>query len=210
MSEIGALIVRLQAETAQFREDMGKVKSSLTDLQGGASKTGESFTNIGEARGGLMLVEESVGVRLPRHLNSLIAQIPGVGSAFSAMMLPIAGVVVAVEVIGKLIEHHDALAAAIRKAADENVNAAIKEEDNTKALELTNLKLDDQIAKLEHKPSHNYMKEALLETSGEIDKLAGFLRDRLRKDEHRTGNTPGILAPHRSRNRRRVLWSGSG
>lgn len=106
MSEIGALIIRLQAETAQFRDDMGKVKR---DLDGLKDKTGEVAGSMKysmfEARGGLMLVEESVGVRLPRHLNSLIATIPGVGQAF-AMMLPIAGVVVAIEIIGKLIEKH--------------------------------------------------------------------------------------------------------
>ena len=44
---------------------MGKVKNDLTDLQGGADKTGKSFTSIGEARGGLMMVEESIGVKLP-------------------------------------------------------------------------------------------------------------------------------------------------
>ena len=30
MSEVGALIVKFQAETAQFRSDMGKVKSTST------------------------------------------------------------------------------------------------------------------------------------------------------------------------------------
>ena len=98
MSEIGALIVKLQAETAEFREDLGKVKVDLDDLSDKGGQAGRGMSaGMGEARGGLMLVEESVGVKLPRHLNSLIAQIPGVGAAF-AMMLPIAGVVVAIEI----------------------------------------------------------------------------------------------------------------
>ena len=112
MSEIGSLIISLKAETARFQQDLGKVKRDLNDLQGDASKTGESFNNIGEARGGLMLVEDAVGVRLPRHLNTLIAQIPGVGAAFAAM-LPIAGVAVAIGIIGKLIERHNELEKAI-------------------------------------------------------------------------------------------------
>lgn len=184
MSEIGALIVKLQAETAEFRSDMGKVKGDLDDLKDKSGGVGEGMkSSMTEARGGLMLVEESVGVKLPRHLNSLIATIPGVGQAF-AMMLPIAGVVVAIEIIGKLIEAHNKAAEAIRKAAEESANAAIKEADQTKALELTNLKLDDQIAKLEHKPSHNYMKEAILETSGEIDRLADtFAADMTRMND---------------------------
>jgi hypothetical protein len=104
MSEVGALIIKLQAETAQFREDMGKVKADLNGLKGGASETGSAFDySMGEAKGSLMLVEESVGVHIPRHLNTLIAQIPGVGQAF-ALMLPVAGVAAAIMVVVELVE----------------------------------------------------------------------------------------------------------
>lgn len=106
-SEVGALVIRLQAETAQFSQDLGKVKSQLADLGDGGKKAGASMASgMYEARGSLMLVEESVGVRLPRHLNSLIATIPGVGEAF-AVMLPLVGVVAAIAIITKLIEKHD-------------------------------------------------------------------------------------------------------
>lgn len=190
MSEVGALIIKLQAETAQFREDMGKVKGDLDDLKGTSQKTGEGMAaSMGEAKGGLMLVEESVGVKLPRHLNSLIATIPGVGQAF-AMMLPLAGVVVAIEIVGKLIEKHDALAAATRKAAEEAENQAISGDDQVKSLQLINLKLDDQIAKLEHKPAHNFLKEAMIETSEAIDKLAaGYAPNFAKMDEYLTEHT---------------------
>lgn len=172
MSEVGALIIRLQLQTAELREDMGKVKSELTDLGGKASEAGDTMDrSFTEGRGGLMLTEDLIGVRLPRHLNTLIAQIPGVGAAFAAM-LPIAGALVFIEVIAKLIEKHEALKKAIQQAADEATNHAVKEADQAKSLEVTNLKLDDQIRKLEHKPAHNYMKEAILETSEAIDRLA--------------------------------------
>jgi hypothetical protein len=151
---------------------MGKVQSELDKLKDKSGEAGRGINaSMHEATGGLMLVEDSLGVRLPRHLNSLIATIPGVGQAF-ALMLPIAGVAVAIKIVGELIEKHEKAAEAIRKAAEESENAAMKEADQGKALELTNLKLDDQIAKLEHKPGHNYMKEAILETSEEIDRLA--------------------------------------
>jgi hypothetical protein len=115
MSEVGALIVKLRAETAEFREDMGKVKSELDSLKDKTGEVGSSMDHsMGEARGGLMLVEESVGVRLPRHLNTLIATIPGVGQAF-ALMLPIAGVAVAIEIISKLIEHQKQVAEQAQK-----------------------------------------------------------------------------------------------
>ena len=188
MSEVGALIVSLQAETAKFREDMGKVKGDLDDLKDKSGGAAQALEGIGEARGGIMLIEDAVGVRLPRHLNSLIAQIPGVGAAF-ALMLPIAGVAVAIKIVGELIEKHEALGKAIRAAAQEATNQAVKQADEGKSLELTNLKLDDQIAKLEHKPAQNYMKEAILETSQEIDKLAATFATDFQKmngvlDEH--------------------------
>jgi hypothetical protein len=122
MSEVGALIIKLQTETAQFREDMGKVKKELADLGDNAQDSGDkldkSFT---EGRGGLMLVEDLVGVRLPRHLNSLITQIPGVSAAF-AMMLPIAGVLVFIEIIGKVIEKHREMKEEADKLRDAEAN----------------------------------------------------------------------------------------
>ena len=67
------------------------------------------------------------------------------GAAFSAM-LPIVGVIAAIAIIDKLIERHEAAQAAIRKVAIETENLTIKQNDQSKSLELTNLKLDDQIA----------------------------------------------------------------
>ena len=138
MSEVGALIIKLQAETAQFREDMGKVKSDLDDLGNkGGEAGGKMAEGMGEARGGLMLTEDMVGVRLPRHLNALIAQIPGVGAAF-ATMLPIVGVFVAIEIITKLIEKHKEAAEAAQKLheAEENFGTAVENVFN---------KLDDKL-----------------------------------------------------------------
>ena len=109
MSEVGALIVSLKAETAQFRSDLGKVKADLDNLKGGAESAGSGIDfSMTKARGSLMLMENAVGVRLPRALNGLIASIPGVGVAFQAM-LPIAGVLVAIEVVSKLVDAHEKL-----------------------------------------------------------------------------------------------------
>ncbi len=118
MSEVGALIVRLQAETAQFREDMGKVKSDLDDLKGGAEAAGGGVdVSMAKARGSLMLVEDAVGIRLPRALNGLIASMPGVGAAFEAM-LPLAGVAVAIGIVAKLITAHAELKQKIRESGE--------------------------------------------------------------------------------------------
>ena len=188
MAEVGSLKVTLSANAAEFVGDMGKSSDAVEDL---GNKSKDASDKIGkgmyEARSSLMLVEDSVGVRLPRALNTLISRIPGVGEAFGAM-LPIAGVAVAIEVVGKLIggliEKQEALAKAQHAAAQAATDQAVKEADQTEALELTNLKLDDQIARLEHKPAHNYMAEAILETAMEMDKLAaGFAADFAKMDD---------------------------
>jgi hypothetical protein len=165
---ISSMYVLLGLNTVDFEKGANDAKKIANDTAGSIDR---SFGSIAEGRGGLMLVEEAIGIRLPRHLNTLIAQIPGVASAFSAI-LPIAGVAVAVEIVSKLIEKHDALRAAIQKAAMEANNLAVNQDDETRSLQLTNLKLDDQIAKLEHQPSHNYLKEAFLESANAVDKLA--------------------------------------
>ena len=172
MSEIGALIVRLQAETAEFREDLGKVKGDLSDLSDKGGEAGRGMSSgMGEARGGLMLVEESVGVHLPRHLNALIAKIPGVGAAF-ATMLPIAGVLVAIEIIVKLIEKHNELKEKQSEVAAATANLTLGIDSETHSLANANLKLDDTIAALEHKPKHNFLAEAINDNVIAMDKWA--------------------------------------
>jgi hypothetical protein len=149
LSEIGSLIVSLKAETAQFTSDLGKVKSDLDDLKDKSGEAGQGISaSMHEATGGLMLVEDSVGVRLPRHLNSLIATIPGVGQAF-AMMLPIAGVVVAIKIIADLIEKHEKAAEAARELGFAEQESGIKGQQALNSLDdklLTVQKRTDELA----------------------------------------------------------------
>src|ERR1700727_1894699 len=118
---LSSLYVLLGLDTVNFEKGANDAKKIADSTAGDIDK---SFASISEGRGGLMLAEDAIGIRLPRHLNTLIAKIPGVASAFSAM-LPIAGVAVAVEIIGKLIAKHDELVAAIQKAAIEAQTLAI-------------------------------------------------------------------------------------
>jgi hypothetical protein len=166
MSEVGALIIRLQAETAQFRADMGKVKGDLNELKGGSQEAGEAMDfSMREARGGLMLTDEVLGVHIPRHLNALIAEIPGVGAAFAAM-LPLVGVFAAVKIIGELINKHSEMkdhaeatrtaytefaggaASSLRGLQDELLKAGIKSDelrgDHLAALQKELKLIDDQ------------------------------------------------------------------
>jgi hypothetical protein len=104
---IGTLTVDLVANTASFSGDLGKASNSLDDFGKTAKKAGADVDfSMHEARGSLMLMSEEVGVHIPRHLQALIAEIPGVGAAF-AEMLPIVGVVAAIAIIAKLIAKTD-------------------------------------------------------------------------------------------------------
>jgi hypothetical protein len=103
---VGTLTVNLEASTASFSGDLGKAAKSAEDFGKTASAAGERVEfSMMEARGGLAMMGEEVGVRIPRHLQTLIATIPGVGTAF-ATMLPLIGVIAAIGIIEKLIEKH--------------------------------------------------------------------------------------------------------
>ena len=191
MSEVGALIVKLQAETAQFREDLGKVKSDLDSVgdSGGRAGTGVSG-GMFEARQSLMLVEESVGVRVPRALNQLLARIPGVSEAFTTM-LPIFGIAVAIKIIGEMIDKQNALQEKQREMAGATTSMALGFDAETHSLQNANLKLDDQIARLEHKPSQNFLAEAINENIIAMDKWAQRSADDFQKEEKDLANYIG-------------------
>jgi hypothetical protein len=115
---IGELVVNVKANTGEFNDGMGKARVGMKDFGEKGEEAGEKIkTSMYEARGGLMMTEHILGVPLPRHLNSLIAKIPMVGAAF-ATMLPIIGIVLAIEIIEKLIAKHDAALAKIKEVKD--------------------------------------------------------------------------------------------
>ena len=103
-TQIGEVNINLRMSLAQFKTDVKDgADAASTATKQLASDVGN---NMGEARGSLMLLNEELGIKMPRHLTALIAKIPALGAAFSAM-LPIVGVVAAVEVIEKLVSAHE-------------------------------------------------------------------------------------------------------
>jgi hypothetical protein len=100
---IGTLTVDLVANTASFSGDMGKAAASAEDFGKKASAAGQQVEySMSEAKGGMMLMSEELGVHIPRHLQTLIAEIPAVGAAFGSM-LPLVGVIAAIAIIEKLV-----------------------------------------------------------------------------------------------------------
>jgi hypothetical protein len=150
-----------------------------TDLAG--DKTRESMY---QARGEVGLLVDIFHLDLPRHVRSFIAELPGVGAALSAafqataVLFVVSALVEGIKTIAEWAEFAEKMRQAYEKSALAIENLTIKEGDHTKSLELANLKLDDQIAKLELRPDRNKLKEALLETSIAADSLAAtFSKD---------------------------------
>ena len=103
MSVVGTLTVDLVANTATFTADLGKAGNSLDDLGEKAKKAGGAIDySMAEAKGSTMLLSEELGLHIPRHLQTLINEIPLVGQAFAAM-LPLVGVIAAIAIITELI-----------------------------------------------------------------------------------------------------------
>jgi hypothetical protein len=164
------------AGVAASTEKMG---DSFTELEGKVEKSQHSMM---EARHGVMLLGEEFGVHMPRAVSTLLASIGPIGAAME-VAFPILGALALVEVIGKAIEKHEAYAAELRKNAAEEANLEIKERDRAEQLEATNLKLDDQIGKIEGRPAQNKLAIALLDAKVRADELAASLATVLEKGD---------------------------
>ena len=156
--------------------------SSMSTVRAQAAATAASFNEVGkasdysmmEARHGVMLLSEELGVQMPRAVSTLIAHIAPVG-ALMAAAFPILGVIALIEIIGKAISKHEDYEAALRKNAEEEANLEIRERDRADQLQVTNLKLEDQINKIEGRPEKNRLAIALLEAKIKADELATSL-----------------------------------
>jgi len=169
----------------------GEIKESMEKAADAAKDAGEKINySFREARGGIALVGEEFGIHLPRELMVLLAHIPMVGAAFS-VMLPAIGVVAAIKLIGDLIEKHEKLAEAQRHEAEGAEVLAAKQADMVLALKDANLRIEDQIRKLEGRPEQNQLAIALNEVKIAADNLAmSFVGDFAKMDvelEKQTG-----------------------
>lgn len=194
--ELSTMYVRLGLDTVDFEKGADNAsrlgKKTADDLD-------NSFKGITEAKGGLMLFEETIGVHVPRHLNALIAQIPGVGAAF-ANMLPLIGVAAAIALIVKLIEHHNKLKDAIEesgnawRSASEQANKSLFDT-QTKIIEVQ--KATDEL----HKNHLAALKDELVLIDrqnfsgllGSFDQLSKGVEAALKKMQDSTGWTESFL-----------------
>lgn len=150
---VGVLQVDLVANTASFTGPLDKAgqsaRKSSKDIQGAFN--GMDFS---DARGGLILIDELVGIHIPRHAAAFASQLPGLMQIAAAAMPVAAFAAIGVAIFNateKGKEHEEEL----RKQAIESVATADAVHKHALALEIENLKLEDSIRTLEKLPKQN-------------------------------------------------------
>jgi hypothetical protein len=117
---VGELRINMRANTA----------SLVTDMQGAsdtAKKTSkqmqDSFNSLDmtEARGGIMVLGEEIGVHLPRHVQAFVATLPGVGAAMAAAF-PLLAVVAIGKAVFEVVEKFQKMGEEAKQAGLDQVS----------------------------------------------------------------------------------------
>lgn len=159
---------------------------------------------VGEAKGSMALLGDEIGVKLPRHLRTFVAGLPGVATALSSAFSVVAVIglgKVAYETGKHIIEYFQKVDEAAKKSAEQWSQLHESMEVNNAELTLANIKLENQIAKFEHKPE-NKLAEAIAESNAETVKLNKSLVDSIdHAKELLEQQKVGFL---------QAMWSGQG
>lgn len=189
--KVGTLQVDLIANTASFTGPLDKAgqqaKKSARDIQDGLN--GMDFS---EARGGLMLIDDLLGVQIPRHALSFASQIPGLMQIASFAMPAAAiaaigmGIVSATE---KLQKHNEEM----EKSKQEALETAVAYAKHGDALQISNMRLQDQLSILGRQLPQNGIKIAMLEGKSAVEQLVAEFQKAIDKESELMGKqTQGI------------------
>jgi hypothetical protein len=150
---VGKINILIGAGTAGLETDFSRASklagATATNIRGEFEKV-----DFHESRAGAALMNELLGTHMPRHLQTLIATLPGVGIAFQAA-LPAIAAVVFIQKIVELVEHVNKASEAAKKAAGEYGDLAQATERHAQGIALQNLKLADQLRILQGVPTKN-------------------------------------------------------
>jgi len=170
----GAVKIVITGDGSSFSTAVAEVNRQLDKLGVGAKSAGTTLKReMNEGRGAIMVLGEEIGVHLPRHVQKFVAELPGVArtmaAAFDAIAVFAIGAAL-VEAAKKVSEFVIKNREAARLNAEAWAESRDRLSESNDELELGNLKIENQIAKLEHKPQ-NKLAEALLEARIETEKL---------------------------------------
>src|SRR5215472_5387046 len=150
-AKVATAYVDLVAHTEAFEKAIGNAKKSIREFNA------EAKAQLHEAKDSVNLLGDQIGVKLPRDLQHFVSELPGVATAMSAAFDTIA----VVALIGVLVEAGQKIAEFIKK----NEEARKKSEEAwrhihaaaqmaTDEIRLSTIQLDNQLARLEHKPEN--------------------------------------------------------
>ncbi len=155
---LAGIQVQLRANVTPFASDMDKAAAKARSA---SREMRQSITESAEkSRGGLAMLGDSIGVRLPRELRRFVSKMPAVSQAMNAAfdaVIVLALINVVVELGKKVYEVVEAFnksreSAEAASAAFEKVDHAILGQNES--LTATNDELDAAIAKLKGKPEN--------------------------------------------------------
>jgi lambda family phage tail tape measure protein len=160
---VGTLRVDLVANTATFTPGLDdatkKAKKAAQDIE-------NEFDNVDlhEAKGSVALLGEMIGIHLPRHVRSFLAELPGISTVMANAFAAVAVIALA-DALYKAYEHFQKVQEAAKKAKEALADLNITMENQALRLAAANLKIEDQIAALENRPAKNKLAEALIEAT---------------------------------------------
>jgi hypothetical protein len=147
---IGEVNINLRMSLAQFKQDVKDGTAAAGSATQDMSRT--IGANVTEARGTLSLLGEEIGVTIPRHLQTFIAQIPGVGTALNAAFSSVA-VLALLELVVKLADKLDEFQKHAEAVRDKLEATGVLGADAMRKINEETLSLDAQIQIL----SQNYL-----------------------------------------------------
>src|SRR6266481_183876 len=172
MATDSEIVVKIGSDIGDLKTGLAQASTHIDNL----TKEVENFSketekNFGEAKGSIALLGDLIGVHLPRHVRSFIAELPGVAPA---MELAFTGLAISVfaQKIFETIEHFKKLKEAAEKAHDGIQDSIFGVFSKTEELDLKTLEAQDHISKLLGKPATNGLVEEIVRTAKEVNELA--------------------------------------
>jgi len=166
---VGTLRVDLVANTATFTPGLDEAAKKARQSKEKINRELDGV-DFSEARGALALLGEDIGIKLPRHVRSFVAELPGVSTALAGAFSAVA-IVSLVMALAEAYEKFSKMAEATQKAKEKfnELNTQILEQGNR--LMQNTLKIDDQIRVLQGLKPKNALTLALLESTNQADAL---------------------------------------
>jgi hypothetical protein len=193
----GEVKVILAADGTSWSSALDKAQRQLDSLKKSAPGLGQSMRKeMTEARGSIALLGEEIGIRLPRHVRSFLAELPGVASAMSAAFTGVAIIAIGValfEAGKKVAEFVKKTEEAAKKNEEAWRNLSSGLHITNDQLQVSNDKLAETIAKLGGKPQ-NGLKLALDEAILSADELGKKIDEDTKKlTEQLNVNRPSLM-----------------